>query len=88
MNLGEVNEGMQGLQEWSLDSRSIVKNFAFANFKEALEFVNKVGEIAEKYSHHPDIMINANLVRLSLTSHNLGGLSKVDFDIAKEIDNL
>jgi 4a-hydroxytetrahydrobiopterin dehydratase len=88
MNLNEINEAMSLVKDWSLDTNSITKNFAFPTFKEALDFVNKVGEVAEKHNHHPDVLINHNQVRLILTTHSLSGLSRIDFEVAKEIDKI
>lgn len=88
LTLGEINHAMSGLKEWSLESSSITKTFSFSNFKESLEFVNKIGELAEKHSHHPDMLISYDQVRLSLTTHSEKGLTKKDFELAKEIDLL
>ncbi len=88
MNLGEINQSMSEINDWSLEVNSIVKNFTFENFKQALEFVNKVGEIAEKMNHHPYIIIKYSVVKLILMTHAVNGLTKIDFDVAKEIDKL
>ncbi len=88
LTLKEIQDHMLELKEWNLDFSSISKDFDFKDFKESLDFVNKVGELAEKHNHHPDIMINYNRVRLTLTTHSEKGLSKKDFDIAKEIDKI
>lgn len=88
MNLQEINKEMAELNGWSLTGSSIEKNFSFGNFKEAIAFVNSVGEIAEDKNHHPDIMISYDQVRLSLTTHSEKGLSKKDFEVAREIDKL
>jgi 4a-hydroxytetrahydrobiopterin dehydratase len=88
LTLQEMQIEMKDLNEWSLSGDSISKNFSFTNFKESLDFVNKVGEIAEKLEHHPDIMLNYNQVRLSLTTHSEQGLTKSDFLVAREIDKL
>lgn len=88
MNLNEINAEMSKLKDWSLDTDSISKIFSFGNFREALAFVNKVGEIAEKNNHHPDIMMSYNQVRLSLTTHYEKTLTKKDFEAAAEIDSL
>ena len=84
--LQEIGKEMESLKGWSFESNSIVKDFSFENFKESLDFVNKIGEIAEKLNHHPDIQINYNLVRLNLTTHSARTLTKIDFDVAREID--
>ena len=88
MNLGEITKAMQELNNWALDSDTITKDFEFNTFKDALDFVNKVGEIAEKLSHHPDIVIGFNKVKLTLTTHSEGTLTEQDFEVAKEIDSL
>lgn len=66
----------------------IRRMFAFKNFKEAMMFVNKVAEIADKEGHHPDIKIVYNRVRLDLFTHAVGGLSENDFIMASKIDIL
>jgi len=88
MNLHEITTQMNYLNEWNLASDSIVKEFKFDTFNRAINFVNSVAHIAEARHHHPDIMINFNKVRLSLTTHDDGGLSEKDFEVAKEIDKL
>lgn len=86
--LKEIQENMEKLNDWALEGNIIVKDCTFKDFKEALEFINKVGEIAEKHTHQPDIMISYNRVKLSLTTHSEGGLTQKDFDVALEIDSL
>ena len=88
MSLKEISDEMSTINNWALEESSISKVFSFNNFKESLDFVNKAGEIAEKHNHHPDIMISYNQVRLSLTTHYEKGLTKKDFEVAKEIDDL
>ncbi len=70
------------------ETHKIVKEFKFKDFKEAMEFVNKIAEIAEKEGHHPDIFIHYNKVEITLWSHFINGLSENDFIIAAKIDNL
>ena len=88
MESEEITSAMESLSGWSVEGSQIVKTFSFEDFKKSLDFVNKVGELAEKHEHHPDILINYNKVRLSLTTHSAKGLTEKDFDLAKEIDNL
>ena len=88
LTLGQISEAMEDLKDWSLESDSINKVFSFASFKESVEFVNKVSEVAEKINHHPEILISFNQVRLLLTTHDEHGLSRKDFELAKEIDRL
>jgi 4a-hydroxytetrahydrobiopterin dehydratase len=86
--LGIINERMDSLNNWALEGNCIVKDYSFDNFKVALEFVNKVGEIAEEQEHHPDILVSYNKVRLSLTTHSEKGLTSKDFEVAEAIDKL
>ena len=86
--LSSINERMSKLRNWALDGNSITKDKIFRNFKESLEFVNKVAEIAEKHNHHPAILINYSEVRLTLTTHSVKGLTLMDFDVAEAIDKL
>jgi 4a-hydroxytetrahydrobiopterin dehydratase len=75
---------------WTLDEEGkvITRLFEFKHFKGAMEFVNKVAEIAEKEGHHPDISISWNKVRLDLSTHAIGGLSTNDFVLASKINTL
>tara|TARA_Y100000310_G_scaffold326837_1_gene392281 strand:- start:6181 stop:6420 length:240 start_codon:yes stop_codon:yes gene_type:complete len=79
---------MTKLRDWALEGNMIVKDFGFGSFRASLEFVNKVGEIAEEKNHHPDFLVSREKVRLSLRTHDEEGLSSEDFDLAEEIDKL
>lgn len=73
---------------WDLKEQKLIeKEFHFRNFKEALAFINQVGEIAEKEGHHPDILLYSyKHVRVSLMTHAVQGLSENDFIVAAKID--
>lgn len=72
-----------------LEDKAITRVFVFQDFKDALEFVNKVGDLAERYSHHPDIhLIEYKKVRIVLTTHSAGGITEKDITLAREIDKL
>lgn len=71
------------------NSMAIERQFRFKNFKEALEFVNIVGELAESEGHHPDINLhNWNTVTLTLSTHAIGGLSENDFILAAKVNEI
>jgi len=71
------------------DGKAIAKTFSFADFSEALAFVNHVGEIAESEGHHPDIrLFDYKNVEIVLSTHAIGGLSVNDFIVASKIDAL
>jgi 4a-hydroxytetrahydrobiopterin dehydratase len=89
MNLLDIQRRMSGLKDWALETGNmIVKDIGFKDFKEAMAYVSKVGEVSEKHEHHPTILVDYNLVRLSLTSHKEGGLTDKDFALAEEIDKI
>lgn len=75
--------------KWEVvDDKSLKRKFKFGNFKQAIEFVNKVANLAEQEGHHPDFTINYNRVTLELTTHAIGGLSENDFILAAKIGKL
>lgn len=73
---------------WRNNETTLIREYDFASFKEALVFVNKVGEIAENTNHHPDITISYTKVVLTLTTHDAGGLTKKDLDLALKINEI
>ena len=81
-----VQEKLKEVQGWNLAGKEIVREFSFADFVEALRFVNAVGERAEAAGHHPDIDIRYDKVKLALTSHDSDGLTERDFHLAKMVD--
>ena len=76
------------LSGWNIDEGMLIKTFKFKDFRSALHFVNGVGELAEKAGHHPDIDIRYNRVTLSLTTHDAGGLTGKDFELAEGAEKL
>jgi 4a-hydroxytetrahydrobiopterin dehydratase len=84
----EVQARLSGLPGWQIDAGELVKTFAFKDFLASLEFVNRVGELAEAAGHHPDIDIRYNRVRLGLVTHDAGGLTDKDFDLARKAEGL
>ncbi|MGD1105762.1 MAG: 4a-hydroxytetrahydrobiopterin dehydratase [Terracidiphilus sp.] len=76
------------LPGWQIESGELVRTFQFKDFLAALQFVNRVGELAEQAGHHPDIDIRYNRVRLALVTHDAGGLTEKDFDLAAQAQNL
>ncbi len=72
---------------WQLENNLVlVRKFKFKDFKEALDFVNRVGEIAEAQGHHPDIELGWGRVIVKLTTHKIKGLSRNDFIMAARLD--
>jgi len=71
-----------------IGGKSLEKEFKFKNFKEALEFTNKVGQLAEQQQHHPDIALSWGKVKIQLWTHKIGGLHENDFILAAGIDRI
>lgn len=84
----EIEERLSG-GEWRREGDEIVRDWKFADFAEAMRFVNRVAAAAEDSNHHPDILVHGwNRVRLSLTNHSEGGLTEPDFAMAARFDGL
>ncbi len=71
-----------------VEHHHLVKEFTFKNFREALDFTNMVGELAEREGHHPDIHLAWGKVRIEIWTHKMNGLSDSDFILAAKIDKL
>jgi 4a-hydroxytetrahydrobiopterin dehydratase len=80
--------GLREVPGWSRAGNAIERTWTFRDFSEALAFINKVGALAESMNHHPDIANSWATVRLTLTTHDKGGLTNLDFDLAKRINRL
>jgi 4a-hydroxytetrahydrobiopterin dehydratase len=76
------------LAGWQIESGELVKTFTFKNFLSSIDFVNQIAKYAEGAGHHPDIDIRYNKVRIALMTHDAGGLTEKDFDLAREIEKL
>ena len=79
-------ELLRELAGWQLAGRNLTKTYHFKNFAAALAFVNRIGAIAEREDHHPDICFGWGKAEITLTTHSLGGLSRNDFIVAVKID--
>jgi 4a-hydroxytetrahydrobiopterin dehydratase len=79
---------MASVPAWQQHDQTISRTFRFADFAAAMKFVNGVADLAERACHHPDIDIRWNKVTLRLTTHDAGGLTGKDFDLAREADRL
>ncbi len=84
----EIEISLSALNDWKVDGVNLKKRFEFKNFAGALDFVNKVGTIAEERDHHPDITFGWGYAEFSITTHDAGGLTHNDFELAKEIDKV
>jgi len=79
---------VRNLAGWQIESGELTKTFTFKDFLSAIDFVNQIAKIAEGAGHHPDIDIRYNRVRIALVTHDVGGLTEKDFDLAGGIEKL
>ncbi len=84
----EIARRLREVRRWKREENTITRTWAFRDFPAALAFINRVGELAETANHHPEIHNSWTTVTLSLTTHDAGGLTERDFDLAKKIDAL
>ena len=84
----EIQSRLVSVPDWQIESGELVRTFLFKDFRASLAFVNKVGDLAEAAGHHPDIDIRYNKVRLALVTHDAGGITPKDFDLAAAADKL
>ena len=86
----EARRLSEAVPAWALlqNGTRLVRHFEFRDFKAAMEFVNRVADLAEEEGHHPDFEIHWNKVELTLWTHKIGGLHENDFILAAKIDRL
>jgi 4a-hydroxytetrahydrobiopterin dehydratase len=81
----EIDSRLRRVPGWERQGDEIRRTFSFADFAGSLAFVNQVGALAEAANHHPDVDIRYSKVTLVLTTHDAGGLTANDFDLAEKI---
>jgi 4a-hydroxytetrahydrobiopterin dehydratase len=84
----EVAANLSRVPAWTVENGELVRSFQFEDFRASMRFVNQVAGLAEEAGHHPDIDIRYNRVRLALVTHDAGGLTAKDFDLAAQADEL
>ena len=84
----EIQSALATVPAWSRRRQALRRTFEFRDFVTAMRFVNAVARAAEKAGHHPDLDIRWNRVTLTLTTHDAGGLTARDFELARRCDAL
>ena len=84
----DLTAGLAALPGWERDGDEIVKSYQCPSFPDAIAFVTRVGFLAEKANHHPDIDIRWRNVKMALTNHDAGGLTQMDLDLAAAIEQV
>ncbi|MFM9958720.1 MAG: 4a-hydroxytetrahydrobiopterin dehydratase [Phycisphaerales bacterium] len=82
----EVREHLKRQPDWALSGGQIERTFVFKDFVASMAFVQKIAEYAERVQHHPNILIRWNKVTLSVNTHDCGGISIKDFDLAAAVN--
>ena len=83
-----IKTELQNITDWIFKNNGIEKQFQFKNFNSALAFIVQVGILAEKANHHPELFNSYNKVSIRLTTHDMGGVTAKDFELAKAINEI
>jgi 4a-hydroxytetrahydrobiopterin dehydratase len=86
LDLEDIASALKSLEGWEFENDAIAKEWTFENFREAIAFTNTVADMANEADHHPDIAINYNHVRLTLSTHSEGGVTEKDVALARTIE--
>ncbi len=84
----EISAQLEGISSWTVENEKLHKEFQFDSFVEAFGFMASVALIAESMNHHPEWFNVYNRVTVDLATHDAGGISALDFELAKKIDAL
>lgn len=89
LNEKEIEDQLVDFPLWNRDGALIIKEVVCSNFASVVGLVNSIAFLAEKFDHHPDLLIYGwNKLRITLSTHVRGGLTELDFKLAKQIDYL
>lgn len=81
-----IEQGLRSLAGWSREGDAIRREFTFGSFREAISFIVRISFEAEQRDHHPELANVYNRVTVRLSTHDAGGITEKDFDLAREID--
>ena len=84
----DLEQWMKKIPEWELEDDCICRSFEFDSYMEGIDFVNGIAELAEEADHHPDMEVSYGMVDVTLTTHDLKGLTEQDFLLAQKIDQM
>ena len=83
----EIHRALGGLAGWSRRGDALVKTYTFERFASGIAFVDRVARVADELDHHPDIDIRYTKVTMTLSTHDAGGITQNDLDLAQRIEN-
>jgi 4a-hydroxytetrahydrobiopterin dehydratase len=84
----QVRDAMAGLTDWEVRDGQLTRTFSFETYKDGVVFASAVGFLADKLNHHPDLTVGYGKVTVAVNTHDVGGLSPYDFELARRIDVL
>ena len=82
----QIRLHLKAVPDWSKRAQTIFRTFTFEGFLKSIDFVNRIARKAQKINHHPDIDIRFDKVKLTLTTHDEGGITEKDFSLARQCD--
>ena len=82
----QINAQLESFPEWAELNGQIQRTYSFEDFNQSIVFVNRIAEYAEQVQHHPDILIRYNKVTLTISTHDAGGITHKDFELARTTD--
>jgi len=83
----EIKRAMGPLPGWTRKGNVLIKTYEFAKFADGIRFVDRVAELADSMNHHPDIDVRYTRITFSLSTHDVGGITQKDLDLAKGIEH-
>jgi len=84
----EILERLPKAKDWERHGDMLVRTWQFPSFRRAIEFVNHVAALIEKNNHHPDLFVRFRTVRIETSTHDVGGLTQLDFALIAEINEI
>lgn len=86
LNDESVEGWIETRRGWTKEDDALLKTFEFSSFRDSIVFVNRMATLADERDHHPDIDIRYTKVRVSLSTHDAGGITEKDLEMAEQID--
>ncbi len=84
----QISDMLNELPGWAVQSGKLSRTFTFNSYKGGIDFAVKVGALADKLNHHPDMSIGYGKVTVSVNTHDVGGISPYDFELARQVDGI
>ena len=88
LDAAAIDRALETLEGWTLDDGKLYREFRFASFSEAFGFMTRTAFVADKLDHHPEWFNVYATVRVHLTTHDAGGLSEVDLELARAMNEI